>query len=78
MILFEDYLKKEGNEHAKLAFDVMSEDERNSVLNLINDYGTECVDEGISKPVCSLCGDPIEHPLCRSCEIKETLPTEEY
>ena len=27
---------------------------------------------------CEHCGDPIEHPICRNCEIQLTLPDTEY
>lgn len=36
------------------------------------------LDENESESTCYHCGDVIEHPLCRSCDVALTLPTEEY
>lgn len=38
----------------------------------------EWLDENENEAICYHCGDVIEHPLCRGCDIALTLPTEEY
>ena len=45
-------------------------------------YQKECWDALMKKirekAICSNCEDEIEHPLCNSCDMQLTMPTEEY
>lgn len=83
MLTFQIYLDRQNKRFNDLVFDTLSESEMGKIFNLIEDYATEKIDECVGrhmndKAKCSHCGDEIDNPLCRSCEIQLTLPTEEY
>lgn len=53
-------------------------------VNLFNLYGNEWGIENYEwldedpTVLCSHCGDEIEAPICKNCEMQLTMPTEEY
>jgi len=61
---FCDYYEDDGSNE---------EQKRNNLKSLLSQ-----IPYMICEYCCEHCGDPIEHPICRNCEIQLTLPDTEY